>query len=58
MLQLTINLLPVNHEPFFPLSYYVVSDFSESATVGTTVIAGKIFALHFGLFSNIFIGIW
>jgi len=41
-LQLTINLLPVNHEPFFQLSYYVVTDFLESTAVGTEVARGKI----------------
>ena len=40
MLQLTINLLPVNHEPFFLLSYYIVRDFSEASGVGSRVIEG------------------
>jgi len=40
MLQLIINLLPVNHEPFFPLSYYVVTEFLESTSVGEEVIRG------------------
>jgi len=40
MLQLTINLLPVNHAPFFPLVYYVVRNFLESASVGELVTTG------------------
>jgi len=48
MLQLTINLLPVNHEPFFPRSYYVVREFSESATVGQLVTTGT--TVMFALF--------
>jgi len=57
MLQLTINLLPVNHEPFFQLSYYVVRDFSESALVGTEVIRGKYLLVLSGFYTNFFIGI-
>jgi len=46
LLQLIINLLPVNHEPFFPLSYYVVRDFLESQSVGFPVIQGNAFVIN------------
>ena len=45
MLQLTINLLPVNHAPFFQLSYYVVRDVLESADIGDVIATGKTMAL-------------
>jgi len=40
LLQLIINLLPVNHAPFFPVSCYVVRGLLENATVNTFVIRG------------------
>jgi len=43
LFQLTINLLPVNHEPFFPLSYYIVRDFLETTSAGQEVITGEVF---------------
>jgi len=45
MLQLTINLLPINHAPFFQLSYYVVRDMLESADIGVLITTGKTIAL-------------
>ena len=57
MLQLTINLLAVNHEPFFPLSYYVVRDLSESSRVGHVVTTGNVLSLSSMVSKiNIFVG--
>jgi len=58
ILQLTINLLPVNHAPFFPLVYYIVRNFLETASVGELVTTGKVFALLYTVFKLISLSVF